>query len=144
MLYTALTKKAMQIAYNAHQGQLDKSGLPYILHPIHVAEKMNTEIETCVALLHDVFEDCDQKYKYEILEKFGSEIAYALTLLTHDKTISYMDYIQVIKDSENQCAINVKLEDLNHNCDLSRLDSITDKDLKRFNKYCGAIDILTK
>ena len=59
MIYTVLTNKAIQIAYEAHQGQVDKAGLPYIFHPFHLAEQMTDEISTCVALLHDVAEDTD-------------------------------------------------------------------------------------
>ena len=57
MIYTPKTKKAMIIAYNAHNGQVDKSGIPYIYHPIHLAEQMDTETECIVALLHDVVGD---------------------------------------------------------------------------------------
>ena len=57
MIYTSLTNKAMQLAYKAHHGQVDKSGLPYILHPYHLAEQMKDEITICTALLHDVAED---------------------------------------------------------------------------------------
>ena len=59
MIYTDNTRKAMKIAYNAHNGQVDKSGVPYIFHPIHLAEQMNTEEECIVALIHDVVEDTD-------------------------------------------------------------------------------------
>ncbi len=57
MIYTALTKKAMEICYRAHAGQLDKGGMPYVFHPIHVAEQMEDEYSTCAALLHDTVED---------------------------------------------------------------------------------------
>ena len=59
MIYTPLTNRAMQIAYQAHHGQVDKSGLPYIFHPYHLAEQMEDEYTTCIALLHDVMEDTD-------------------------------------------------------------------------------------
>ena len=59
MIYTELTKKALRLAYEAHTGQEDKAGIPYICHPLHLAEQMNDEISTCVALLHDVVEDTD-------------------------------------------------------------------------------------
>ena len=55
--YTALTRKAMRICYAAHEGQVDKSGVPYVFHPLHLAEQMETEEEICTALLHDVVED---------------------------------------------------------------------------------------
>ena len=59
MIYTPLTNKALRLAYTAHHGQVDKSGVPYIFHPYHLAEQMTDEITTCVALLHDVVEDTD-------------------------------------------------------------------------------------
>ena len=70
MIYTPQTNKAMTIAYNAHHGQLDKSGVPYIFHPFHVAEQMTTEATTVTALLHDVVEDT--KYTLDdITERVG-------------------------------------------------------------------------
>ena len=69
MIYTLLTKKAMKIAYDAHKGQFDKNGIPYIYHPIHLAEQMDDENTTCVALLHDVVEDT--AITFEDLEKEG-------------------------------------------------------------------------
>lgn len=59
MIYTCLTKKALRISFNTHKDQIDKSGLPYIYHPFHIAEKMDDESSVCVALLHDVVEDCN-------------------------------------------------------------------------------------
>ena len=59
MIYTQLTKKAMRIAYEAHKNQVEKSGIPYIYHPLHLAEQMQYEAAVCVALLHDVVEDTD-------------------------------------------------------------------------------------
>ena len=73
MVYTELTKKAMLIAYNAHHGQFDKGGYPYINHPIHLAEQMENEIECCVALLHDVVEDTDVTFD-DLEKEFPSEV----------------------------------------------------------------------
>ena len=142
MIYTRLTRIAIKMAFQAHQGQIDKAGLPYILHPIHLAEQMQTEEETCVALIHDIFEDSDQIYVDLITKTFSNEIVDALKLLTHDKSISYFDYILSIKNSKNQSAINVKLADLKHNSDLTRLDKVTEKDIARNKKYLKAIEIL--
>ena len=69
MIYTDLTRKAITVAYNAHQGQLDRAGLPYILHPLHVAEQMKDEDTCVVALLHDVIEDTD--LTLENLREYG-------------------------------------------------------------------------
>lgn len=140
MIYTALTKKAMKIAFEAHCNQVDKTGIPYIYHPIHLAEQMDDEISTCAALLHDVVEDTD--ITFDELEKqgFGGEIISVLKLLTHDDEVDYMDYVRRIK--ENKTAVKVKLADLKHNSDLSRLDSVDEYAKKRNEKYKKAIDIL--
>lgn len=121
MIYTELTNKAMRIAYNAHHGQYDVNGVPYIFHPYHVAEQMTDEITVCTALLHDVVEDTD--ITVEQLEKdFPKEVTDALRLLTHDKNTDYFSYIEKIKT--NPVARAVKLADIAHNSDKSR---ITDK-----------------
>jgi (p)ppGpp synthase/HD superfamily hydrolase len=140
MIYTPLTKKAMIFAYQAHQGQTDKSGLPYIYHPMHIAEQMEDESTTVCALLHDVVEDTHYTLEDLIKQGYPSEIIEALSLLTHNKDISYMDYVRKIKS--NKIASTVKLADLQHNSDLSRLEVIDDDALKRIEKYRKAMQIL--
>lgn len=139
MINSKLTKKAMIIAYNAHKNQLDKAGIPYIYHPIHLAEQMDTETECIVALLHDVVEDTD--ITFDDLEKeFPKDSIEALKLLTHDKSVDYMEYIKAIK--ENDIAKKVKIADLIHNSDLTRLENITQKDVLRKEKYKKALEVL--
>lgn len=139
MIYTNQTKKAMIIAYNAHHGQVDKSGIPYIYHPIHLAEQMQTEEECIVALLHDTVEDTN--VTFETLEKeFSKEVIEALKLLTHDKSADYMDYVKNLKN--NPIAKKVKLADLYHNSDITRMENPTQKDIERKEKYHKAISIL--
>ena len=100
MINTKLTRKAMIIAYNAHKNQFDKAQVPYIYHPIHLAEQMTTETECIVALLHDVVEDTD--VTFEQLEKeFPFEIIEILKLLTHDNKEDYMTYIERASLSED-------------------------------------------
>lgn len=141
MIYTNSTRKAMTIAFNAHLGQVDKSGVPYIYHPIHLAEQMETEEECVVALLHDVVEDTD--ISFEQLEKeFSSEIIEALKLLTHECEVEYMDYVRKIKN--NPIARKVKLADLHHNSDITRKDEVTEKDKERNEKYHRAIEFLNE
>ena len=140
MVYTSLTKKAMTIAYNAHHGQTDKTGLPYIFHPLHLAEQMDDEASTCVALLHDVVEDTDITFSQLEQQGFYPRIIDALKLLTHDKSVPYMDYVQAI--GANPLATKVKLADLHHNSDLSRLDVVDDSALQRKEKYKKAIAFL--
>ncbi len=142
MIYTEKTKKALKLCFEAHKNQVDKSGMPYVFHPFHLAEQMETEETTIVALLHDVVEDTD--YTIEDLTKmgFGESVVKSLSLLTHDDTVEYMDYVLAIKG--NPIAKAVKLADLRHNSDLSRLDVIDEKALTRREKYLKAIDLLEK
>lgn len=140
MIHTPLTKKAMNIAFEAHKEQMDKSGVPYIFHPIHVAEQMTDEYSTCAALLHDVVEDTD--WTFEELEKegFPKEVLDALKLLTHDDAVPYMEYIKAVKP--NRIAKAVKLADLAHNSDMSRLDTVDAYAVRRAEKYKQAMQLL--
>ena len=142
MVYTPLTKSAILFAYDAHRGQYDKSGLPYITHPLHVAESMESEDECVVALLHDVLEDTD--ITIEDLTRIGisdRQIA-ALKLLCHDDSVPYLEYVQAIRG--DQIARKVKLADLHHNSDLTRMNVITTQDIERVEKYKQAIEILNQ
>lgn len=141
MIYTALTKKAMRIAFEAHKEQTDKNGMPYIYHPVHLAEQMSDEATTCVALLHDIVEDTDMTFEQLQAEGFTPEIIAAIRLMTHDDNVPYMDYVAEIK--KNAIASAVKLADLRHNSDLTRLDHVDEKALARAEKYKQAIDLLT-
>lgn len=140
MLYTKLTKKALRICFDAHRDQVDKSGLPYVFHPFHVAEQMETEEEICTALLHDVLEDTPMTREELGREGFPQSVLDALTLLTRDPAVPYMEYIAAVK--ENALARRVKLADLAHNSDSGRLDRLTEKDLKRLKKYSAARAVL--
>lgn len=140
MIYTDLTKKAMKICFEAHKEQKDKSGLPYVFHPFHLAEQMKDELSTVAALLHDVVEDTNMTFENLEKEEFPNEVIEALKLLTHDKTVPYLEYVERVK--ENTIARNVKRADLAHNSDLTRLDVVTEKDLERTEKYKKALEIL--
>ena len=140
MIYTPLTKKALKISFNAHKDQVDKSGMPYVYHPFHLAEQMNDENSTCVALLHDVVEDTYVSLDDLASEGFPMEVIEALTLMTHDDNVSYMDYVRKIKT--NPIATKVKLADLEHNSDLTRLELVDDAALERADKYRRAIILL--
>ncbi len=141
MIYTEDTKKALKLCFEAHKNQVDKSGMPYVFHPFHLAEQMTDERTTIVALLHDIVEDTD--YTLDDLSNMGfeSDIIEALMLMTHDKAVPYMEYVAKIKN--NPIARAVKLADLRHNSDLSRLDIVDEKALKRKEKYSEAIRLLT-
>lgn len=135
-----MVKQAMNLAYCAHDGQSDKNNYPYIAHPLHLAEGMSDEASTIVALLHDVVEDT--KVTFGELENmgFGADIITALKLLTHSKDVPYMTYINELKC--NPLARKVKIADLKHNSDLSRLNSATEKDIQRAEKYKEALENL--
>ena len=140
MIYTALTKQALKLCFEAHKEQVDKTGLPYVFHPFHLAEVMEDEYTTIIALLHDVVEDTD--YTLEDLKDMGypQEVIDALKLLTHEKDVPYMEYVKQIK--KNPLATKVKLADLKHNSDMTRLDVIDDYAIKRNEKYKKAIELL--
>lgn len=139
MINTKMTREAMKIAYNAHYNQFDRAGVPYIYHPIHLAENMDSEIACVVALLHDVVEDTDIRME-ELAKTFPKEVIEILKLLTHDKEVDYMEYIKGIK--ENAIARKVKIEDILHNADETRLDTITEEDIVRREKYKKALEFL--
>lgn len=140
MIYTPMTKKAMKLCFAAHKDQTDKSGLPYVFHPFHLAEQMHDEDTTIVALLHDVVEDTD--YTVEDLQALGFShaVVEAIRLMTHPEGMPYMDYVERIKP--NPIARAVKLADLRHNSDLTRLDCVDQKALDRVQKYQKAMALL--
>lgn len=142
MIYTPDTKKALKLCFEAHKDQTDKAGLPYVFHPFHVAEQMPNDKATIVALLHDVIEDTS--YTLQDLRDMGfdEDVLSALALMTHDKSVPYMDYVARIK--ENALARTVKLADLRHNSDLTRLDDINEAALARVEKYKAAIRLLSE
>ncbi|MCD8048103.1 MAG: GTP pyrophosphokinase [Clostridia bacterium] len=142
MIYTKLTKKALLISFNAHKEQTDKCGMPYVYHPFHLSEQMDDEFSTCAALLHDVVEDTETTIEELSDAGFPSEVTDAVALLTHEDDVDYFEYVKKIKP--NTIAKKVKLADLKHNSDMTRLDNPTDADFKRREKYLKAIEILTK
>lgn len=143
LIYTEKTKLALKICFDAHKEQVDKSGVPYVFHPFHLAEQMETEETVIVALLHDVVEDCDVTVEQLTALGFDKTVTDAIKLLTHGSGLSdeeYLRYVKIIK--ENPVARMVKLADLRHNSDITRLDKVDEKALKRRNKYLQAISIL--
>lgn len=140
MIYSDMTKKALKLCYDAHREQTDKGGTPYVFHSFHLAEQMTDEDCTIVALLHDVVEDTN--YGLEDLRTYGFSdvVLEALALMTHEPGTPYFDYILSLKS--NFISKTVKLADLRHNSDLSRLDHITENDLRRVAKYKKAIELL--
>lgn len=127
--------KALHLATNAHHGQFDKGGKPYILHPLRVMSFLKTDDEElqCMALLHDVIEDTNTTYK-DLLEAGMSERVLAgVMALTKQRGFGYDDYKAQI--FANKDAMQVKMADLRHNTDIRRLKGVTEKDLARMAKY---------
>ena len=140
MIYTPLTSRAMRIAYDAHHGQTDKAGAPYIFHPFHLAEQMPDEASCCAALLHDVVEDTDVTLE-AIAAEFPPEVVEAVRLLTHEKGTDYLEYVRALKD--NPIARTVKLADLAHNSDESRWPDASPEQRAYFReKYRRAREVL--
>lgn len=131
---------ACAIARKAHEGQTDKAGAPYIEHPAHVASQVEGDAAKAVAWLHDVVEDTPLTFDDLRAAGIESDVIDALKLLTHDKSVPYLDYVANLK--RNELARAVKLADLAHNSDLSRLPKVTDADCARVAKYRYAIALL--
>lgn len=140
MIYTDLTKKAMKLCFEKHKEQKDKTGLPYVFHPFYLATQMDDEYSTVCALLHDVVEDSDVSFDDLINDEYPIEIIDALKLLTHNSDDDYFDYVR--KVCTNKLALKVKIADLKHNSDLSRLDVIDEWALKRQEKYKKALKLI--
>lgn len=140
MIYTDMTKKAIKLIYEKHKNQYDKAGIPYVLHPLHVAEQMQDEHRTIVGLLHDIVEDTDVTFEQLTQMGFPEEVIEALKCLTHKENVDYFDYVKNI--GTNPIATDVKIADLEHNSDLTRLNEITDWDLMRVEKYKKCIEYL--
>jgi len=131
---------AIQVATDAHAGQLDKGGHPYILHPQAVAASLDSTENKIVAYLHDVIEDTE--VTLEELEQMGftRRIVNSIRILTKSKDVSYDDYLKSVKADSN--AWHVKMADIRHNMDISRIPEPTAKDFARIEKYKQALAFL--
>ena len=137
----SLESMARIVASKAHRNQSDRAGVPYIKHPETVAAMVTTDEEKAVAYLHDVIEDTPLTLEDLKKQGFPSTVINAVALLTKQKGQSYQDYLEGVK--ENALARKVKLADLKHNSDLTRLHVVTDADIKRYEKYQKAIAYLS-
>lgn len=135
-------KKAIQIAQKAHSGQMDKGGNPYIEHPLYVAAQVGTTELKIIAVLHDTLEDSEITAEGLLREGIPDYLVEAIVVLTHEEGSEkdYLDYIRRV--AENTLAARVKIADLKHNMDLSRIPDPTPKDLKRRAKYEKALQLL--
>lgn len=134
--------KAFCVAYKAHKGQKDKGGKPYILHPLTVALHVKGREEKTVALLHDVIEDTDITISNLMEHGFSKNVVQAIVAITKINGETYEEYLSRV--NQNKIAKKVKLADLRHNCDLTRLKEVTDRDIRRVKKYNKAISFLTQ
>jgi (p)ppGpp synthase/HD superfamily hydrolase len=135
-----LYEMAVSIATEAHRGQKDKAGADYISHPLREARKCGTKEEKIVAVLHDVIEDTEIDESYLIGKGFPREIVDAVLAVTRNDGVSYEDF--VVRSKQNPISRVVKMHDLEDNLDLRRLESISEKDLERINKYLKAYRFL--
>jgi (p)ppGpp synthase/HD superfamily hydrolase len=134
-------EQAISIAALAHEGQLDKAGEPYILHPLRVMMKLKDNDLRIIAVLHDVIEDTTITYQDLRDQGLSNELINHIVTLTRFKKESYDEYINRI--CYDELAIQVKLADLEDNMDMSRIKNPTQKDYQRLAKYRIAKDILT-
>lgn len=140
MIYTENTKKAIRLMFKYQKDQIGKDNLPYVFHPWHVAESMKDEVRTIVALLHDVLEDTELTIEDIKNAGFSTEVVNALKLLTHNEGEDYYEYIKRI--GTNPIARDVKISDLTHNSDLTRLSEINTEDKERTKKYQKSLTYL--
>ena len=124
---------ALELAVEKHKNQTDKAGNPYILHPLHVMENVNSKDGKIVAILHDIIEDTDITEDYLLKIGLSKRIVDAVVALTRSEDMDYQEYIKNL--SSNPLANEVKLADLEHNMDLKRLPTLEEKDLERNRKY---------
>ena len=129
-------ENAIRIAVAAHQGQLDRAGQPYILHPLRVMARCQSTEEKIVAILHDVVEDAQWSFDDLRKEGFSEETIQALDCVTKREGEPYEDFVR--RSAGNRIATRVKLADLEDNLDVRRLSEITEKDRERLNRYLAA------
>ena len=135
-------ERAIEIATEAHKGQVDKAGNEYIGHPLRVMEMGKTLEEKIVGVLHDVVEDTDWTFERLEAEGFAPEVIAALRCVTKtSENENYDDFIERVK--KNALATAVKINDLTDNMDIRRLPYLSDKDVKRLKKYLKAYKRLT-
>lgn len=135
-------ERAIAIAVQAHEGQTDKNGQPYILHPLRMMLRFRSEAEMMVAVLHDVVED-NPAWNFERLrqEGFAEDIIIAVDHLTRRESESYEEFAD--RAGSHPLARQVKLADLEDNMDLKRLKELTEKDKERLARYHRAWGKLT-
>ena len=133
-------EKAISLAIEAHKGKVDKAGAPYILHPLRVMFQMETKEEMIAAVLHDVLEDTAITPDQLKEMGFSETVLEALDSVTKRAGETYEDFVR--RAALHPIGKKIKLADLRDNMDLSRLEKITDKDIRRVKKYHSALKII--
>jgi (p)ppGpp synthase/HD superfamily hydrolase len=128
-----MLEKAIHIATEAHKGQKDKAGMPYILHLFSVMQRGQTVNEKIVGVLHDLVEDTTWTLEDLRQQDFSEEIIEAVRCMTKTPEEDYETYLTKVKS--NSLALQVKLYDLQDNMNILRLEEIRENDVKRLNKY---------
>ena len=141
MNWNELYDLALKIAIKAHEGQKDKSGREYIMHPIRVAERCKSAKAKIVALLHDTFEDTEVTPAFLKEQGFPDEIVDGILSVTKQEGETYEDF--VCRAAKNPLGKDVKQADLEDNMDIRRLKEISDEDAERLRKYLSAWQYLT-
>ncbi len=136
-----LLEKAIGIAVAAHRGQRDRYGAPYILHPLRVMSRVQTEEDKIVAILHDVVEDTHWSPEDLRREGFPEPLLEALACVTKREGEAYEDFVK--RSAGNPVARRVKIADLEDNLDIRRMPAIAEEDLGRLRKYLAAWRELT-
>lgn len=137
MITTNVIATSVEVALQAHDGQVDKAGKPYIHHPLRLMAKMDDEISKAVAVLHDVIEDSDFTANDLIARGIPFDVVTRVEALSRRDGESYMQFIDRIAPDE--ITRKVKIADLKDNMDLSRLPEVTDVDTKRNARYQKAL-----
>ncbi len=136
----SILEKALALAFRAHQGQKDKSGFPYVFHPLRMMLQLTTLEEQTVALLHDVLEDSSITAEELRKEGFSPAVIEAVEALTRKKDEPYLEYIRRVK--QNPLARVVKLADIRENLNANRLAELSENDCRRLERYLRARKIL--
>ena len=137
----ATIEDAISIAAHAHKGQKDKAGAPYLLHPLRMMLRMDSEAAMMAAVLHDVVEDTDWTLERLREEGFSDEVLEAVDCLTHREGEGYQEFVERLRT--NPIARQVKIADLEDNMNVRRINQLGSKDLERLEKYHRAWRVLT-
>lgn len=138
----ATLEDAIQLAAEAHRGQRDRNGQPYVLHVLRVMLRVTTEDERTAAVLHDLVEDTPHTLDDLRTLGFSEEVVRAVDCLTHRDGEPYDAYVE--RAASDPIARTVKLADLEDNLDLRRLDTISERDVPRLQRYLVAWHRLTE